>query len=71
MAGWWDYMIEKVLMTQLLSARAAIDAALCLLQETAGSPDTGECTHPDRVDMSTMGHERWRCRVCGHVEEVS
>lgn len=65
-------MIDKVLISQLLAARAAIDAALCLLKESMGPEETpGVCTHPDRMDCSTMGHSRWRCKVCGHIEEVS
>lgn len=33
------------------------------------APDVVECQHPEeeRTDLgSTMGHERWRCKLCGY-----
>ena len=60
---------KQVLMYQLLSLRAAVDAALALLSAEEPEQSKG-CQHPEerRVDMSTMGHRKWRCRDCGHEE---
>lgn len=62
----------QALKHQLVSMRAAIDAALILLGEEEEQPQG--CQHPQesRLDMSTMGHIRWQCGLCGytHEEEV-
>lgn len=74
---------KRALAQQLLSIRAQIDAALFLLHEEgdarilsaddiADNDGEPECEHPKdrRRNESTMGHKRWRCLDCGHMEEV-
>ena len=58
-------MNMEALVHQLLSVRAAIDAALSIIQED-------ECHHPpeSRRVMTVMGGpERWVCEVCGYEYE--
>lgn len=66
-------MNREALIQQLISVRAAIEAALLLLQEPEAEPEPPGCQHPpaQRMDLSTMGHPRWQCKQCGHVEEVT
>lgn len=52
---------KEALVNQLISIRAAVDAALSLLANE-------ECTHPKdkRINYSTLGgREHWECGVCG------
>lgn len=68
-------MNKEVFINQLLSMRAAIDAMLAMLcPPVEGDPaQAQDCQHPEkhREDISTMGHKRWLCKQCGHIEEVS
>lgn len=59
---------KEILVHQLVAARAAIEAALCLIAGDGTAPT--ECRHEERQDISTMGHRAWRCLACGHIEEV-
>lgn len=65
-------MNKKALINQLLSMRAAIDAALDILEEEAQKKKEG-CPHcgGKQEDASTMGVTRLVCMKCGHIEEVS
>ena len=61
-------MNVAALKCQLVSMRAAIDAALAVLSEDEPQ-EPEECQHPEeaRIDMSTMGHlGAWRCGICGY-----
>lgn len=54
-------MSDEALVHTLLSARAAIDAALALLTGQAAG-----CRHERRQDLRTFGEvEHWRCQDCG------
>ncbi len=61
-------MKKETIMNLLVSAGAAIEAALSLLEEEGKAP---ECKHPpdSRQDLSTMGHERWKCKLCGYIHD--
>lgn len=57
---------------QLLSMRAAIDAALAILTEDEQLQGPQECQHPEeaRIDIAVMGHpDAWQCGVCGYVHQ--
>lgn len=61
----------QALKCQLVSMRAAIDAALAVLSEDE-PPEPQECRHPEeaRIDKSTMGHpDAWQCGICGYEHE--
>ncbi len=68
-----ELRVERALVSQLVSARAAIDACLALLDDEPEGPHAGlPCTHPEdkREDRSTMGHPRWRCLACGYLSDT-
>lgn len=48
---------------QLIAIKSMADAILAEIDQEE------ECDHPkdERIDMSTMGHERWQCGVCGFI----
>lgn len=54
---------------EILEAAAAAIRAVVFCPE---SPPAA-CDHPEdqRIDLSTMGHPRWQCKLCGHLEEVT
>lgn len=56
---------KEVLYNQLISTRAAIDAALSLLMADDA------CSHENRKSLTTMGgKEEWICKSCGfHFKE--
>lgn len=56
---------KEVLYNQLISTRAAIDAALSLLMAEE------DCSHENRKSLTTMGgKEEWICQSCGlHYKE--
>lgn len=59
---------REVLVSQLLAARAQIDATLTVLGVPFEDDDAAICAHPmeSREVMTTMGGpEEWRCRACG------
>ncbi len=62
---------REALVCQLLSMRAAIDAALAILGEgETGGPDKSgppSCKHPPerRVSLPTQGRDHWVCQDCG------
>ena len=61
----------QALKHQLVSMRAAIDAALAVLSEDEPL-EPQECQHPAeaRIDKSTMGHPgAWQCVICGYERE--
>jgi|GEM_PF-6472224 len=72
---------KDILIQQLISIRASIDAALILLSDASGEDPDSEaeqagsadqpCPHPPkkRQDMSTMRRKIWQCQDCGHVHE--
>lgn len=62
-------MNKTAIIAQLEAMRAQIDATLFLLFED--EPEPISCQHPaeSRVDMSTMGIQRWQCRICGYQHE--
>lgn len=49
---------------------AQIEALLILCMDLEDEQSQG-CPHPtdQRVDMSTMGTERWQCKQCGYQHE--
>lgn len=51
--------------TALERIAAALEAQNVMLAQ--GSDEQAACAHPadEREDHSTMGHQRWRCKVCG------
>lgn len=65
-------MDRQVLIYQLISLRATVDAMLAVLTGTEPEPEVPPgCQHPEerRQNMAVMGKpNRWRCRDCGHVE---
>ena len=48
---------------------ALIEALLCVAMDIEDQPQG--CQHPSdqRIDMSTMGAERWQCKLCGYQHE--
>lgn len=72
-----DNINKDALAKQLISLRAAIDAALLLLGFDQGEKDYQlQCDHPkrDRKVLTTMGGpEHWICQNCGfeYKEEKS
>lgn len=49
---------------------AQIEALLIICMDLEEEQPTG-CQHPtdQRIDMSTMGVDRWQCKLCGHQHE--
>ncbi len=64
-------MTNDQIIAQLLAIRASVDAMLALLAPEEPEDGGGECNHPPQVrqDLSTMGIERWQCKLCGYLFE--
>jgi hypothetical protein len=61
-------MNQRVLIAQLIAARAQIDATL----EVLGATEEG-CPHPDEMvlDLSTLGSDpTYQCRACGVTQHT-
>lgn len=62
-------MDQKNIHAQLLSMRhqiAALAAQVEALLMRFESEQSGGCTHPNKIDMSTFQGEEWRCPDCGY-----
>ena len=59
-------MKKETVMNLLVSAGAAIEAALSMLDE-----EEVDCQHPkdSRKYMNVMGIDRWQCKDCGYIYE--
>lgn len=64
-------MNKDVIINQLFSMRAAIDAMLAFLCHQSEEEKPKECPHPPdrRKNYSTMGTNRWQCSDCGYLHE--
>ena len=51
---------------QIAALESQVDAALSIL-----CIENDTCQHPkdQRVNLSTMGQERWQCKACGYLYE--
>ncbi|MDP3939936.1 MAG: hypothetical protein Q8R92_17600 [Deltaproteobacteria bacterium] len=63
---------RDIILSQLIAARASIDAALSLLGvEQAAEPEEVNCDHPEHqrqvVPGATMGNVQFQCKACGAV----
>lgn len=49
---------------------ALIEALLCVAMDM-DEGQSQDCPHPpnQRINMSTMGTERWQCKLCGYQHE--
>lgn len=62
----------NTLKIQLEAMNSQLDFLLeMLIDYQEQEPETEICTHPveSRINLSTMGIERWQCRVCGYQYE--
>jgi hypothetical protein len=65
-------MRHDVMYAQLLAARAALDAAMLMIEQAVADGLAGPCSHPmeKRRSLATMGKDSaWICQACDHIEE--
>lgn len=68
---------DKEIIERLIGVEAKLDTIISFLLLPEGSPghrgeDPAQCQHPKeaRIDMRTMGWERWQCGECGYLYEA-
>ena len=63
----------RILIAQLIAARAQIDATLEVIGSDATTSETEGCPHPEHMvlDLSTLGSDpTYECRACGVTQHT-